>query len=60
VITSYEQYSLIKALYLDVECGDPPVRPGAGTWEWNGNYSHGTQIQVINLVLKVIRSKAML
>ena len=27
-----------------VNCGEPPERPGAGTWEWNGNYSYTTQI----------------
>ena len=27
-----------------VDCGEPPARPGAGTWEWSGNYSYGTQI----------------
>ena len=27
-----------------VNCSDPPVKPGAGTWEWSGDYAYDTAI----------------
>ena len=27
-----------------VNCSEPPVKPGAGTWEWTGSYEYGTKI----------------
>ncbi len=27
-----------------VNCSTPPVKPGAGTWAWDGNYDYGTNI----------------
>ena len=29
---------------LAVNCSEPPARPGAGTWEWNKEYSYQTSI----------------
>ena len=28
-----------------VNCTDPPVKPDAGTWEWDGGYGYGNVIE---------------
>ena len=29
---------------LAVNCSDPPEKPGAGTWQWNGSFEYQTKI----------------
>jgi hypothetical protein len=31
-------------LFQGVNCSTPPVKPGAGTWDWDGSYTYGTNI----------------
>ena len=31
-------------LFTAVNCSEPPPKPDAGTWEWNGDYEYGTNI----------------
>ena len=35
---------LCKNILSAVNCTEPPERPGAGTWEWNKDYSFETEI----------------
>ena len=27
-----------------VNCSEPPEKPGAGTWQWNGSFEYKTRI----------------
>ena len=41
------KFSLKKCLILicpAVNCTEPPEKPGAGTWEWNGELVYETEI----------------
>ena len=31
-------------LFSAVNCTDPPSKPAAGTWEWNGEFSYGSSV----------------